>query len=65
MKVKDLRKMLKELPPSMEVCVLDGDELFSGCRGQSQIIEATIDNKEQNVFLITPCKCNEPEFNLN
>lgn len=66
MKVKDLRKMLKELPPSMEVVILQGDELFAGCRGNSQVIEAEIDGRKQDAFLIVPCMCNqEPDFNLN
>lgn len=66
MKVKELRKILKELPPGMEVVVLQGEELFSGCRGGSQIIKAVIDDKEQDAFLIAPCMCGqEHSINLN
>lgn len=67
MTVKVLKSILRKLPPSMEVVVLSGGEdLSAACKENSEIVEAEVDGKKEDVFLIVPCNCGEEiYFNLN
>lgn len=66
MTVSELRKILKGLPSSMEVCVVDNDNVYAACNGTTGITVLNIDGKDQHSLLITPCKCHEEtDYSLN
>lgn len=68
MKVKDLKNMLKDLPPEMEVVMLMKDDvIITACREMSHVTTLMNDgdNEEETVLLLVPCGCNnEPEIPL-
>lgn len=63
MKVKELRSLLKSLPPEMEVVMLmDDDSVITVCKENSHAIslmDEDDDKEEETVLLLVPCGCHE------
>ena len=59
MTVKDLRKLLKDLPNDMDVVmIMDDDSLITVCKEKSTPITILDeDDTEETVLLLLPCGC--------
>lgn len=55
MTIKQLKKLIRGLPPEMEVMVLDGEFCFPACSGDSDLIEVNFDGITETCLLIAPC----------
>ena len=66
MKVKELKKLIKNLPADMDVFIPQGDLLITACRLKSEVIEIETEDEITEVFLLAPCDCHEEvESNLS
>lgn len=60
MTVKQLQKLLKPLPPNMEVTMSlnsDTDLIASVCRENSQVQEAEVGDEIERILFLVPCSC--------
>lgn len=59
MTVKQLKRLVKELPNDMEVLILHDQLLITACKENSQIAEIETEDGVKEVLLMVPCSCHE------
>ena len=65
MTIKELKKLIKNMPADMDVLIPQGDLLVTACKLKSDVIEIETEDDIVEVFLLCPCDCNqEVEPNL-
>ena len=68
MKIRELKKLIRNLDPDMEVVmIMNDDSLITVCKANSQVITVMDDElgEEEEILLLLPCGCHdEPEIEL-
>lgn len=63
MTAREMIHMLLELPPDMEIVIMEDQLIENVCFGSSQEIELTDEEtgEKKTVFILSPCYCDQNE----